>query len=92
MSPTLFETADVTFDIWVEEDSNTFDLEVWFWADQFFQSEDSVNLKRFNKLLSILKTIARERSNRCILTPCEASDPLEDLSNGLGLEIELIRA
>ncbi len=90
VSTLLFDTADVTFDFWAEENSDTFDLEVWFWADQFFLSEDVDNLKRFNELLLMLKTIARDGSNKCILTPGEASDPLEDLRKGYGIEIELI--
>lgn len=92
VSTKLFDRADVTFDIWAEEDSDTFDLEVWFWADQFFLSEDTTNLKRFNELLSMLKTIVREGSNKCILTPSEASDPMEDLSKGYGIAIELRNA
>ena len=92
ISTKLFDRADVAFDIWAEEDSGTFDLEVWFWADQFFLDQDTANLKRFNELLSMLKAIVREGSNMCILTPSEASDPIEDLSKGYAIAIELRKA
>jgi len=85
----MFNVADVTFDIWSEERTKTFDLEVWFWADQFFLGEDATDLKRFNELLSILSNIVMKKPYKCILTPNEASDPLEDLRKGYGIEIKL---
>ncbi len=85
----MFNVADVTFDIWPEERTTTFDLEVWFWAEQFFLGEDATDLKRFNQLLSILSNIVIDKPYKCVLIPNEASDPLEDLRKGYGIEIEL---
>lgn len=92
ISAKIFDTADITFDVWVEKSLNTFDLEVWFWADQIFTGDDSLNLKRFNEIVSIIEEIAEEGTFKCILTPCEAGDPLKNLSAGLGCEIKLKRA
>ena len=88
----IFESADITFDLWSEKDSETFDLEIWFWADEFFPGDDTENQTRFYYLLSILKNIIKNGAIRCVLTPCEASDPLKDLEKGYGIEIELINA
>ena len=85
----MFNVADVTFDIWSEERTTSFNLEVWFWADQLFLGEDATDLKRFNELLSILSNIVMKKPYKCILTPNEASAPLEDLRKGYGIEIEL---
>lgn len=92
ISARIFETADIKFDLWSEEDSETFDLEIWFWADEFFPGDDTENKTRFDYLLSILKNIVKSGAIRCVLTPYEASDPLKDLEKGYGIEIELINA
>lgn len=55
ISARIFETANVTFDLWSEKDSETFDLEICFWADEIFPGDDSENKIRFDYLLSILK-------------------------------------
>ncbi len=89
ISASIFDIANITFELWAEDTKVTFDLEVWFWADQFFTENDSLNLNRFNELLKILKSIVNELECKCILTPCEASDPLEDLQKGYGVEIKL---
>ena len=92
ISARIFEAADITFDLWSEKDSETFDLEIWFWADKIFPGDDSENKMRFDYLLSILKNIVKNGAIRCVLTPSEASDPLKDLEKGYGIEIELINA
>ena len=85
----LFEYAVVTFDIWGEPNNDTFDLEVWFWADQLFTESEVENQKRFSVLLSLLKSIVTNGECNCILTPCEASDPLEDLEKGYGVLLDI---
>jgi hypothetical protein len=85
----IFKSAEITFDIWFEKSKDTFDLEIWFWADQFFPGEEKLNYSRFNELLSILSVLSFQGAYRSILTPCEASDPMEDLKKGYGIEIKL---
>ena len=85
----LFQTAVVTFDIWGEITSDTFDLEVWFWADQLFTDNESKNQKRFSVLLGLLDKITSNGECKCILTPSEASDPLEDLEKGYGVLLDI---
>ena len=36
VSATIFGSADITFDCWLDEQEKIFDLEAWFWADQLF--------------------------------------------------------
>lgn len=85
----IFGEADITFDLWPAESKEMFDLEVWFWADQFFPGNDRFNCGRFETLLIILKNIVGDGDFKCILTPYEASDPREDLQNGLAMELQV---
>lgn len=81
--------ADITFDLWVVGDKEHFDLEVWFWADQFFTDSDIENQSRFGALLSLVKCTISSTSYRCILTPSEADDPRIDLASGNAVEIDI---
>ena len=89
ISAMTFDNAQIAFDFRSEERANTFELEVWFWADQFFPGNDESFQYRFADLCSILADIIRDGNNRCILTPSEASDPLVDLANGTAIELQL---
>ena len=88
----IFDDADITFDIWPSESDGTVDLEVWFWADQFFPGDDRFNFSRFESLIRILKDIVGRRDVKCILTAYEASDPREDLKNGHAVELRIKKA
>ncbi len=89
ITATIFESADVTFDFWGEVGEETYDLEVWFWADQVFTEDEKENYNRFSSLLSVLKNTTADGDCQCILTPSEASDPLEDVEKGYGLLLDL---
>ena len=90
ISGKIFENrADITLDLWSEGQSDTFDLEVWFWTDQFFPGNDSANEDRFHRLLDLLKQITGQNVCRTILTTCEAGDPVEDLEKGLAMELDI---
>lgn len=90
ISGKIFENrADITLDMWSEGQGETFDLEVWFWADQFFPGNDSANKDRFHRLLDLLKQIAGQAAYKTILTTCEAGDPVEDLEKGLAIELDI---
>jgi len=91
ISTALFETAIVTFDFWSEPKKEALALEIWFWADQLFSDNEVENKKRFSVLLDLLKTIAPNGECQCILTPNEASDPLEDLEKGNAVLLDIMR-
>ncbi len=89
ISAKILKTADIVFDFWPDKQNKAFDLEAWFWADQLFSGDDSHDSAQFSKLLAMLKTITGHGKYRCILTPLEASDPLDDLQKGQAVEIDL---
>jgi hypothetical protein len=89
ISAMMFDNADITFDFQFEKHADTFDLEVWFWADQFFPGNDESYQYRFTELCTILAAILKENNNQVILTPSEASDPLLDLAKGIAIELQL---
>lgn len=59
-------------------DGSTFDAEVVFWSDQFFDDSDdrSQNIISFTPLLSLVETFRRPHPNcQCVLTDSEVGDP-----------------
>ena len=87
ISSRFLDTVELTFDIWAEKASPSFELEIWFWADQLFPGNEQENFQRFERLMSVIQPIVELSSGKCIATPCEASDPLEDLRKGYAVEL-----
>lgn len=75
--------ANLPVDFWIQanEDGKTFDVELVFWADQFFpdESDDTANKKAFAVLLALAEKLREAHPNcECALNGSEVSDPRND--------------
>lgn len=80
----LLPKAPIYADFFIDGSNHSFDVELWFHADLLFPDgrEDSAHQETFDKIVSLANAIRDDdTSQRCVLTPYEASDPREQLSD-----------
>ena len=67
--------------LWLDSDSETFDAELVFWADQLFPHPDdeSACLDTFRQYFSLAESIRSvSPSSECVLSAIETGDPRDD--------------